>query len=223
MFTTEFASLIAVIGGIGDLGSAIARRLAKVGEREVIGSQNPAKAVETAIRLTAATARSVGAAGNIQTELVILTEPLASQEAALRKIGEAIAAKNVVDTTVPLVPPKVKRVRLPPEGSAAVRAQKILVDGIHVVSAFQNTAAHNTAAHKLVTDGVVDRDVLALGKDKLARYSVVRLVGACGLRILNTGTLVKSTAAEPLTPSLNFINKQDTVDGSGIRITGIKC
>jgi NADPH-dependent F420 reductase len=218
---TDSVPVIAVIGGTGDLGSAIARRLVKAGERVLIGSRDASKAAESASRLAAETGRSVGSGSNAdvasQADIVMLTVPFASQEATLRDIASGVAGKIVVDTTVPLVPPKVMRVQLPPEGSAAVRAQKILGEGVKVVSAF-----HNVAAHKLATDAVVECDVLVFGDDKTARDSVVRLVGACGLRGLHAGALVNSAAAEALTSILIFINKQYAVDGAGVRITGIK-
>lgn len=214
------APVIAVIGGTGDLGSAIARRLVKAGERVVIGSRDPAKAADMASRLAAEAGRAVGAGSNAdvaaQAQIVILTVPFASQESTLRNIAVGVAGKIVVDTTVPLVPPKVMRVQLPPEGSAAVRAQRILGEGVKVVSAF-----HNVAAHKLATDAVVDCDVLVFGDDKAARDSVVRLVEACGLRGVHAGALVNSAAAEALTSLLIFINKHYSVDGSGVRITGM--
>lgn len=216
---TEPTPLIAVIGGTGDLGSAIARRLAKAGERVVIGSRDPMKAEATAARLATEIGREVGAASNTaaaaQAEIVILTVPFASQEATLREIASAVAGKIVVDTTVPLMPPKVMRVQLPAEGSAAVRTQKLLGEGVRVVSAF-----HNVAAHKLATDAVVDCDVLIFGDDKAARESVLRLVGACGLRGLHAGVLANSAAAEALTSILIFVNKQYAIDGAGLRITG---
>lgn len=218
---TDSTPVIAVIGGTGDLGSAIARRLVKAGERVVIGSRDPSKAADMASRMAAETGREVGSGGNddvaSQADIVILTVPFASQEPTLRDIAAGVAGKIVVDTTVPLVPPKVMRVQLPPEGSAAVRAQNILGEGVKVVSAF-----HNVAAHKLATDAVVDCDVLVFGDDKAARESVVRLVGACGLRGLHAGALVNSAAAEALTSILIFINKQYAVDGAGVRITGLK-
>jgi NADPH-dependent F420 reductase len=167
------------------------------------------------------TGRSVGSGSNVdagsQADIVILTVPFASQESTLRDIAPGVAGKIVVDTTVPLVPPKVMRVQLPPEGSAAVRTQKILGEGVKVVSAF-----HNVAAHKLATDAVVDCDVLVFGDDKTARDSVVRLVTACGLRGLHAGALANSAAAEALTSILIFVNKQYAVDGAGVRITGLK-
>jgi NADPH-dependent F420 reductase len=218
---TDSVPVIAVIGGTGDLGSAIARRLVKAGERVLIGSRDASKAAESASRLAAETGRSVGSGSNADVashaDIVMLTVPFASQEATLRDIASGVVGKIVVDTTVPLVPPKVMRVQLPPEGSAAVRAQKILGEGVKVVSAF-----HNVAAHKLATDAVVECDVLVFGDDKAARDSVVRLVGACGLRGLHAGALVNSAAAEALTSILIFINKQYAVDGAGVRITGIK-
>jgi NADPH-dependent F420 reductase len=107
------------------------------------------------------------------------------------------------------------RVQLPPEGSAAQTAQKLLGDGVKVVSAF-----HNVAAHKLATDQEVDCDVLVFGDDKDARAQVIELVKACRLRGLHAGSLANSAAAEAFTSLLIFINKQYGVDGAGIRITG---
>ena len=210
---------IAVIGGTGDLGSALARRLAKAGERVIIGSRDALKAQATAERLTAECKIDVRAATNVeaaaQGDIVILAVPFASQESTLGDIGPHVVGKIVVDTTVPLVPPKVMRVQLPTEGSAAVRAQKILGEGVRVVSAF-----HNVAAFKLASDATVECDVLVFGDDKAARESVIRLVQACGLRGIHGGALVNSAAAEAMTSILIFINKQYAVDGAGIRISG---
>ena len=213
------SSCIAIIGGTGDLGSAIARRLAKAGERLIIGSRDATKAQATAERLAvefgADVIGMVTRDAAARADLVILTVPFASQETTLREISEQVSGKIVVDTTVPLVPPKVMRVQLPPEGCAALRAQKILGDGVRVVSAF-----HNVAAFKLASDNEVDCDVLVFGDDKAARESVIRIVTTCGLRGIHAGSLANSASAEALTSILIFINKQYAVDGAGIRITG---
>ena len=150
-----------------------------------------------------------------QADLIIVTVPFAAQEATLADIQPHVAGKIVVDTTVPLVPPKVMRVQLPAEGSAAVRAQGLLGDGVTMVSAF-----HNVAAHKLAQDVDVGCDVLVFGDDKAARGKVVALADAMGLRGLHAGALVNSAAAEALTSILIFLNKTYRVDGAGIRITG---
>ena len=210
---------VAIIGGTGHLGAAIARRLARAGVAVVIGSRDAGKAAAAASALAADCGRPVGSGANAEAaraaDIVILTVPFASQEATLRDIAAAVAGKIVVDTTVPLMPPKVMRVQLPPEGSAAVRAQRILGDGVRMVSAF-----HNVAAHKLAEDGFVDCDVLVFGDERAAREAVLRLVGLCGLRGLHGGALANSAAAEALTSVLIFVNKTYAADGAGLRITG---
>lgn len=216
--TTDIRN-IAVIGGTGQLGAAIARRLAKAGKAIIIGSRDPVKAEAAARQLGAELGCEVAFGGNVAAadaaEVVILTVPFASQRTTLEDIRASVAGKIVVDTTVPLMPPKVMRVQLPPEGSAAQRAQDILGETVRVVSAF-----HNVAAHKLITDALVDCDVLVFGDDKSAREAVVSLVDACGLRGLHGGVLANSAAAEALTSVLIFLNKNYSVDGAGVRVTG---
>jgi 8-hydroxy-5-deazaflavin:NADPH oxidoreductase len=207
--------VIAVIGGTGNLGAAIARRLAKAGRKVISDSrsaQSAAKAAtEVGFGVTGLANADAAAAGSI----VIVTVPFAAQEATLTDIAPHVAGKIVVDTTVPLVPPKVMRVQLPPEGSAAQRAQKLLGAGVTVVSAF-----HNVAAHKLATDQQIECDVLVFGDDKNARAEVASLVKLTGLRPVQGGALANSAAAEALTSVLIFINKTYQVDGAGVLITG---
>src|SRR5690606_17238518 len=134
-------------------------------------------------------------------ELVVVTVRFGAQEATLRDIAPHVAGKEVGDTTVPLVPPKVMRVQLPPEGSAAQRTAAILGEGVRVASAF-----HNVAAHKLITDDEIGCDVLVFGDDKEARSTVIDLVRKTGLRGLHGGALANSAAAEAMTSVLIFLN-----------------
>ncbi len=216
---TQVVQSIAVIGGTGQLGAAIARRLAKAGKSIIIGSRDPVKAEAAARQLGAELGCEVAFGGNVAAadaaELVILTVPFASQRTTLEDIRSSVSGKIVIDTTVPLMPPKVMRVQLPPEGSAAQRAQEILGESVRVVSAF-----HNVAAHKLMTDAFVECDVLVFGDDKAAREVAVSIVDACGLRGLHGGVLANSAAAEAMTSVLIFLNKNYSVDGAGVRITG---
>ncbi|MDF7774870.1 NADPH-dependent F420 reductase [Sphingomonas sp. AOB5] len=206
---------VAVIGGTGQLGAALAVRLARAGVKVVVGSRDAAAAADMAAQaghdMLGMANPEAAAAGDI----IIVTVPFAAQEATLRAIAPHVAGKIVVDTTVPLVPPRVMRVQLPPEGSAAVRAQALLGDGVRVVSAF-----HNVAAHKLARDEDVGCDVLVFGADKGDRAVVIGLAEAAGLRGLHGGALENSAAAEAMTSVLIFLNKTYKVDGAGIRITG---
>jgi len=213
--SNENERIIAVLGGTGDLGSAIARRLAKAGRTVIIGSRKAESAQEAAERLgfglTGMNLESAAKAADI----VIVTVPFAAQEATLTQIAPYVAGKIVVDTTVPLVPPRVMRVQMPAEGSAAARAASFLGEDVRVVSAF-----HNVAAHKLIQDIDVGCDVLVFGDDKAARGEVIGLVDDCGLRGIHAGALVNSAAAEAMTSILIFVNKTYKVDGAGIQITG---
>lgn len=206
---------IAIIGGTGNLGSAIGWRLARAGYPVTLGSRSSetaeAKAAELGHNVAGATNADAAAAG----EIVIVTVPFAAQAATYAEIKPHVAGKIVVDTTVPLVPPKVMRVQLPPEGSAAALASALLGEDVRMTSAF-----HNVAAHKLSQDIAIECDILVFGDEKDARSEVVALADAIGLRGVHAGALVNSAAAEAMTSLLIFINKTYQVDGAGIAITG---
>jgi 8-hydroxy-5-deazaflavin:NADPH oxidoreductase len=213
---------IAIIGGTGPLGSGLARRLYVAGYAVVIGSRTAAKAEAAVAAL--ATDKSPGrltGADNVaaakQSEVVFITVPWASQAAILEDIKPYLAGKLVVDTTVPLVPPKVARVQLPSEHSAALAAKQRLGSEARLVSAF-----HNVAAQKLAGSDTIDCDVLVFGDDPKDREIVVGLAKAMGLDAVHAGPLANSVAAEALTSVLIGINRSYKVDGAGVRITGIR-
>jgi NADPH-dependent F420 reductase len=208
------SNVIAIIGGTGNLGSALAWRLARAGRQVIIGSRTAESASDKAAELGHGLTGRVNADAAAAADLVIITVPFAAQAATLEDIKPHVAGKIVVDTTVPLVPPKVMRVQLPAQGSAAATAAAILGEGVRLVSGF-----HNVAAHKLAQDIDVSCDILIFGDEKAARAEVVALADAIGLRGIHAGALVNSAAAEAMTSLLIFINKNYQVDGAGIRIT----
>lgn len=206
---------VAVIGGTGNLGAAIAARLAKAGHDVVIGSRSAESASARADELGHGLRGASNSEAAMQAEVVVVTVPFGAHAATLREIAAHCAGKIVIDTTVPLVPPKVAKVQMPAEGSAAQIAQNLLPDA-NVVSAF-----HNVAAHKLAEDHPVDCDVLVFGDSKEARGVAIKLAEAMGLRGIHAGSLANSVAAEALTSVLIFINKNYAADGAGIQITKI--
>ncbi len=212
---------LAVIGGTGALGSGLARRLAAAGYEIIIGSRTAEKATEAANQLptvpgTAKPRGATNAEAAAAAEVVLVTVPFTSQAQILDEIKPHVAGKLVIDTTVPLMPPKVARVQLPSQGCAAMVANERLGEGVRVVSAF-----HNVAAHKLQTDAEIDCDVLVFGDDPKDREVAIALAKAAKLRGLHCGPLVNSAAAEALTSVLIGINRAYKVDGAGLRITGI--
>jgi NADPH-dependent F420 reductase len=207
--------VVAVIGGTGQLGAAIARRLAIAGWTVRIGSRSSESAQAAAKSLPGDVTGHENLEAATGSGIVLLTVPFAAQAQTLRDILPALVGQILVDTTVPLVPPKVARVQLPPEGSAAERARHIVGERARLVSAF-----HNVAAHKLASDEEIACDVLVFGDEADAREKVIALVEAMGLRGLHGGALANSAAAEALTSVLIFLNKAYKIDGAGIRITG---
>ena len=207
---------IAVVGGTGHLGKGIARRLAKAGHAVTIGS----RAAEKAEAVVAEMGLDLGAGANVDVvggkDVVIVTVPYENQESTLRQIAPLVGQAIVVDTTVPLMPPKVMRVQLPEAGCAAAQARTYLGADVRFVSAF-----HNVAAHILDLEHKVDCDVLVFSDDVDARNTVVGLVNDMDLRGLSGGALVNSAAAEALTSILIYMNKTYQADGAGIRFTNL--
>jgi NADPH-dependent F420 reductase len=212
---------LAIVGGTGALGSGLARRWSAAGYDVVIGSRTAGKAEAAAQAIVSATpgasVRGIANAAAAEAgDVVMLAVPWASHAEILDEIKPRVAGKIVIDATVPLVPPKVARVQLPPETSAALVAQSRLGQGVRVVAAF-----HNVAANKLQTDAPIDCDVLVFGDDPTDRSIVITLAEAAGLHGVHAGPLANAVAAEALTSVLIGINRHYKVPGAGIRITGL--
>lgn len=208
--------VIGIIGGTGDLGSGLAKAWVAAGYRVVIGSRRRDKAVAAAAELGGDAAGEDNAGAAAAANVVVLSVPFASHNATLEEIRPALQGKILVDAAVPLVPPKVSTVQLPEEGSAAMIAQRLLGEGVRVVSAF-----HNVGATKLHAGGRADCDVLVFGDDKEARNIVIELAGAVARRGVGGGMLANSAAAEAMTSVLIWINRHYKVPGAGIAITGL--
>jgi NADPH-dependent F420 reductase len=133
----------------------------------------------------------------------------------LKHVKPHLAGKVLIDTTVPLVPPKVMRAQMPPEGSAAMLAAGLVGENVRVVSAF-----HNVPADVIRGDAEVECDVLVFGDDRAARQDAVDLAEAAGLTAYHAGPLVNSMSAEALTSVLIFLNK-NYGGHAGIRLTGL--
>jgi 8-hydroxy-5-deazaflavin:NADPH oxidoreductase len=217
-----YSPVIAVIGGTGAEGSAIALRLGHAGYRVIIGTRNAAKGGRVAADLNnIAGASAIEFSSNTEAaktaDIVILTVPYAAQQTTVREIAAVLRGKILIDATAPLVPPRVSTVQLPSGGSAVAEIQRMLGDKVRVVSAFQNVAAHKL--RRLGAD--VECDVLVCGDDVEARSTTRELISRMGLRAVDAGPICNSAAAEALTSLLIFFNRKYKVSGSGIRITGL--
>lgn len=218
-------STIAIIGGTGALGTGLARRWALAGYPVIIGSRSADSAAKAAEDLSGfirerGVSPVVSGMDNIEAarnaSCVVLAVPFAQHAEILQKLRDVVKGKLVLDTTAPLVPPKVGTVQLPPGGSAAVATQAALGADVSVVSAFQTVAAD-----KLQALQPMDGDVLVCGNNREDCDRVITLVQATGLRGLYAGPLANSAAAEALTSILITINRQFKCQ-AGIKVVGLK-
>ena len=209
--------LISLLGGTGDLGTGLANRLLKAGYKVIIGSRTLEKAQHAERSLGKNTKGLLNKDAALQGEIIILTVPFAHQRGIVEECKTELKGKLFIDTTVPLMPPKVATVQLPSEGSAAEIAQNILDDDVRVVSAFQNISAE-----LLQSDKEIDCDVLVCGNKKEWRQEVIDLVNTLGMKGWHAGMLPNSAAVEAMTSVLISINKHHAISHSGIKVTGLK-
>ena len=209
--------LISLLGGTGDLGTGLATRLLKAGYKVIIGSRTLEKAQHAERSLGKNTKGLLNKDAALQGEIIILTVPFAHQRGIVEECKTELKGKLFIDTTVPLMPPKVATVQLPREGSAAEITQNILGDDVRVVSAFQNISAE-----LLQSDKEIDCDVLVCGNKKEWRQEVIDLVNALGMKGWHAGMLPNSAAVEAMTSVLISINKHHAISHSGIKVTGLK-
>ncbi|PSM17465.1 NADPH-dependent F420 reductase [Nitratireductor sp. StC3] len=213
---------IAIVGGTGALGGGLAMACARAGLAVFIGSRDVARAEAAAAEIAENTGAKVVGLDNVACaeagEIVAITVPSANHVSTLETIADKVAGKIVLDTTVPLVPPKVARVQMPAEGCAANRAAATLGPQARLVTGF-----HSVSAQKLRKGEKIDGDVLLFSDDVAARETIVALADRIGLRGVHAGPLANSVAAEALTSVLIGINKRYNIpEGAGIVVTGIR-
>ena len=212
---------IAVLGGTGKEGKGLGYRWAKAGYQVLIGSRYSEKAVTVASEIMELLEGESSVVGTTnleaaqQADIIVVTVPYSGHREILESVKDALKGKLVIDTTVPLVPPKVSKVQMPAAGSAAQEAKEILGDNVEVVAAFQNVSYEH-----LLGDEKVECDVLVTGSSKKARQEALMLVEAAGLVGWDAGPIENSVVVEGLTSVLININKQYGSTHAGIKITG---
>lgn len=216
---------IAVIGGTGQEGQGLTLRWAAAGHPVIIGSRQRQKAEQRAADLNARLAgvnhspirglanRAAAAAADV----IALVVPYAAQRDILADIRNTTQDKVVVTAVVPLDPTDPKRILIPPDGSAAAEAQRLLGPTTPVVTAYQNVGAR----HLQDWQHPVDCDILVCGDDAGAKDMAFDLVRAIGMRPLDAGPLVNAVAVEGLTPILIGLNIKHRARGTGVRVTGL--
>ncbi|HNY83953.1 MAG TPA: NADPH-dependent F420 reductase [Anaerolineaceae bacterium] len=217
------AYTIGIIGGTGREGKGLGYRWALAGHKILIGSRTQEKAEAAVAELKEMLAGQGDVTGVVNAdavancEIAVLTVPFAAHAATLASLKPQLAGKILIDVVVPLVPPKVTKVQMPPEGSALLQAKSILGDETRVVDAFQTISYE-----RLLSGEEIDCDVLVCGDTKEAREIVLGLVKDIGLKGWDAGVAENSVVVEGLTSILIGLNIKYKVPSAGIRLTGIE-
>ncbi len=213
---------VGILGGTGPQGRGLAYRLARAGQRVLIGSRSTERGREVAQELWALPGiepSTVDGGDNTfaaSADLVIVAVPWEGHAALLAALRPALAGKLVVDCVNPLgFDQQGAYALVVAEGSAAQQAAALLPDST-VCAAF-----HHVSATLLIDSEVdtIELDVLVLGEDRDATSKVQALADRiAGMRGIYAGRLRNAGQVEALTANLIAINRRYKVH-AGIRIT----
>jgi NADPH-dependent F420 reductase len=221
--TAEEAAGLAVgiLGGTGDEGRGLARRLAMAGNQVIIGSRDAGRAAAAAStcgtppRVTGAVNEEAARAADV----VIVAVPYSGHADLLSELAGALEGKIVIDCVNPMAFDSHGAYPIPvPEGSAAQQAAALL-PGSTVVGAF-----HHVSAPLLLDPDVaeLDMDVLVLGDDRHATDLVQALAQRIpGVRGVYAGRLRNCGQVEALTCNLVSVNRRYKAH-AGVRVTDIE-
>jgi hypothetical protein len=203
---------VAIIGGTGSFGRALARRLRALGEDVYIGSRDAERARERALEL--------GVQGGTNEDVlrgadlvVLATKSNAALETATSlaaEIGETpvlCVASDLRFTDTGIVPGL-------EEGSLAENLSRLIhapvASGLQTVSAIDLSGPEPP-----------DQDALICGDDLAAKELALELAGRLvGGRAIDVGPLANSRALEGMTAVILNVNREYGVH-AGLRITGL--
>jgi NADPH-dependent F420 reductase len=203
---------IAVVGGTGDFGLALAQRLVEAGHDVVVGSRDAARAAAKAAEAGAAGATNDDAVRGA--DLVVLA---VKAEAAL-STAESLADSLGGDVPVLSVASELRFTKqgvLPGEDSRSIAERTQALLRAPVVSGLHSLAAASLA------HGKAEGDALVCSDHPDAKEIVLELAGAVVTgRALDAGPLASSRALEGMTAVIVNLNKRYRAH-AGVQITGL--
>ncbi len=200
------------MGGTGDFGLALVRRLAEAGDDVIVGSRDAERAREKA-----AAAGAVGGAANADAvrgvDLVVLA---VKAEAALPTAGEL--ADAIGDTPVISV---ASELRFTKAGAHPTRDVRSIAERTQELLRAPVAAGLHSLAAASLADGKADGDALVCGDDPLAKDVALELAAKVVTgRALDAGPLSSARALEGMTAVIVNLNRRYR-GHAGIRIVGL--
>ena len=209
---------MAIVGGTGNLGAALAVRLSAPGVKIIIGSRDAEKA-KKAVETLKPNLRAGEIVGTTNREavkdanFVVIAVPYEGHAQMVSDLKGQLAGKIVIDSVVPLN--KVKPF-VPAAGSALQEAQQLLGDEAPVIGAL-----HNISALDLSDLESPLGDVLVCGDNATAKQRVIEIVQHIGATAYDGGPASNAYVIEGLTGVIIYLNRKYKSKHGSIKITGI--
>ena len=203
---------VAILGGTGSYGRALATRLVALGEDVVIGSRDAAGAQESAAELGATGASNEDAVRGA--DIAILATKADGALDTARAVADALGTTPLFSVASDIR--FAKGVGMLPDPDALSLAERVQA----VVQAPVVAGLHSIAAANL-EEAPPEEDALVCGDDADAKALALELGGRVVRgRALDAGPLASARALEGLTAVIVNLNKRYKAH-AGVRITGI--
>lgn len=202
---------IAVVGGTGDFGLALAQRLVAAGEDVVIGSRDAERAVAKGAEVGAAGASNEDAVRGA--DIVVLAVKADAALPTAESLADAIGDTPVLSVASELRFTKQGVFPTAHERSIAERTQELLRAPV-------SAGLHSLAAASLAQDKS-DGDALVCGDDGAAKELALELASKVVTgRALDAGPLASARALEGMTAVIVNLNKRYK-GHAGVRVVGL--
>jgi NADPH-dependent F420 reductase len=210
--------VVGVLGGTGDQGRGLAYRLARSGQKVIVGSRAEERARAAAAELGEGVEGAANAECARRSDVVIVAVPWDGHAKTLEALREELAGKLVVDCVNPLgFDRRGAYALVPEEGSAAEQAAALLPDS-RVAAAF-----HHLSAVLLQDPAVesIDTDVMVLGESREDTDIVQALAARIpGMRGIYAGRLRNAHQVESPVANLISVNRRYKAH-AGLRLTDV--
>ncbi|WP_405919374.1 NADPH-dependent F420 reductase [Streptomyces longwoodensis] len=210
--------VVGVLGGTGPQGKGLAYRLAKAGQKVIIGSRAADRARTAAEELGHGVEGADNAECARRSDVVIVAVPWEGHGDTLAALREDLAGKLVVDCVNPLGFDKKGAYALKPEEGSAAEQAAALLPGSRVAAAF-----HHLSAVLLQDEAIeeIDTDVMVLGEERADVETVQALAGRIpGMRGVFAGRLRNAHQVESLVANLISVNRRYKAH-AGLRVTDV--
>ncbi|MER6214039.1 MULTISPECIES: NADPH-dependent F420 reductase [unclassified Streptomyces] len=210
--------VVGVLGGTGDQGRGLAYRLARAGQKVIIGSRAADRAETAARELGLGIEGADNAACARRSDIVIIAVPWEGHAKTLEALREDLAGKLVVDCVNPLGFDKQGAYALQVEEGSAAQQAAALLPGSRVTAAF-----HHLSAVLLQDTSVeeIDTDVMVLGESRADTDLVQALAARIpGMRGVFAGRLRNAHQVEAMVANLISVNRRYKAH-AGLRLTDV--